>query len=140
MEQIFSLILATILNVTDGNTLKVKIDNRTVTVKLACIYAPTMNQRPWGEKAKRTLEQLAPKGQAVQIKNLKNRQGVEKVGEVLTNKININLEMVKRGQAVVYRQELSGCNQTDYINAENTAKRQKLGFWHQDNPIMPWDN
>jgi micrococcal nuclease len=139
MEQILSLVLATILSVTDGNTLKVKIDNRTVNIKLACIYAPTMNQRPWGEKSKRTLEQLAPRGQAIKIKNMRNRQGVEKVGEVFNNRININLEMVKKGQAVVYLEDMSDCNQTAYVNAENTAKRQKLGFWNQSNPIMPWD-
>lgn len=139
MEQILSLILATILGVTDGNTLRVKIDNRTTTIKLACIYAPTMNQRPWGEKSKRTLEQLLPNGQAIKIKNLKNRQGVDKVGEVFTNTINVNLEMVKKGQAVVFHEDMENCNQTNYINAENRAKRQKLGFWNQANPIMPWD-
>ncbi|RUS93133.1 hypothetical protein DSM106972_097270 [Dulcicalothrix desertica PCC 7102] len=49
--------------------------------------------------------------------------------------------MVKEGQAVVYTQYLSACGATQeqYIKAEALAKRKRLGFWNQDNPVMPWD-
>jgi micrococcal nuclease len=49
--------------------------------------------------------------------------------------------MVKDGQAVVYRQYLSGCadTQDQYLFSEAQAKAQKLGFWNQENPTMPWD-
>lgn len=49
--------------------------------------------------------------------------------------------MVKDGQAVVYRQYLSGCAATkdQYLQAETQARRKKLGFWNQQSPTVPWD-
>lgn len=43
--------------------------------------------------------------------------------------------------AVVYRQYLSGCVDTEnqYLQAEAQAKQKRLGFWNQLNPVMPWD-
>jgi micrococcal nuclease len=29
--------------------------------------------------------------------------------------------------------------QNQYLQAENQAKQQRLGFWSQSNPVMPWD-
>ncbi|ABA24999.1 Excalibur (plasmid) [Trichormus variabilis ATCC 29413] len=49
--------------------------------------------------------------------------------------------MVQEGQAVVYRQYLKGCTNTkdQFLQAEANAKQQKLGFWNQSQPMMPWD-
>ncbi|WP_414543643.1 thermonuclease family protein [Nostoc sp. CCY0012] len=49
--------------------------------------------------------------------------------------------MVQEGQAVVYRQYLQGCNSAkdQYLQAEADAQVQKLGFWNQLQPVMPWD-
>jgi len=47
--------------------------------------------------------------------------------------------MVAEGQAVAYRDYLSGCNKDQYLQAEESAKSSKLAFWSQENPIMPWD-
>ncbi|WP_219884641.1 excalibur calcium-binding domain-containing protein [Merismopedia glauca] len=30
-------------------------------------------------------------------------------------------------------------NRQQYLAAEANAKRRKLGFWDQPNPLMPWD-
>ena len=49
--------------------------------------------------------------------------------------------MVKEGQAVVYPQHLSGCSDLcqQLLQAESQAKQKRLGFWNQENPVMPWD-
>ncbi len=50
--------------------------------------------------------------------------------------------MVKEGEAVVYRQYLSGCSATkdQYLQAEAQARQKRLGFWNQKSPVMPsWD-
>lgn len=39
--------------------------------------------------------------------------------------LNINLEMIKQGWAIVYR----GKNNNEYIEAENEAKKEGLGLW-----------
>jgi micrococcal nuclease len=48
---------------------------------------------------------------------------------------------VQEGQAVVYRQYLKNCleSKNSLLQAENYAKQQRLGFWSQTNPVMPWD-
>jgi micrococcal nuclease len=63
------------------------------------------------------------------------------VAELYLGNQSVNLRMVKEGQAVVYRDYLSGCanTQDQYLAAESQAKAQRLGFWNQDNPVMPWD-
>lgn len=63
------------------------------------------------------------------------------VAELYAGKQSVNLQMVKEGQAVVYRQYLSGCAATkdEYLQAEAQAKKQRLGFWNQKSPVMPWD-
>jgi len=53
---------------------------------------------------------------------------------------SINLQLVREGRAVVYRDYLSGCpNTQDFLSAEAQARDARLAFWSQDNPVMPWD-
>lgn len=41
----------------------------------------------------------------------------------------------------VYCQYLKGCPQSkdSLLQGETTAKQQRLAFWSQANPVMPWD-
>jgi len=63
------------------------------------------------------------------------------VAEVYAGGQNINLQMVREGHAVVYTQFLSSCPDTRdaLLAAEQRARQQRLNFWSQDNPVMPWD-
>ncbi|MBD1824389.1 thermonuclease family protein [Cyanobacteria bacterium FACHB-DQ100] len=130
---------ATILSVGDGDTVRVKEGNRTVTVRLSCIDAPEMAQRPYGEGASARLKQLLPVGQSVQLRTITIDRYGRKVAEVFKGEQSINLAMVAEGQAAAYRQYLSGCNADQYLKAEARAKSQRLGFWNQSRPVMPWD-
>ena len=48
--------------------------------------------------------------------------------------------MLEKGQAVVYHKYLSNCPDGDaYIQAENTAKDKKIGFWNDSSFITPED-
>ena len=49
--------------------------------------------------------------------------------------------MVQEGQAVIYPQYFDGCksDQGKFEKAESQAKQRRLGFWNQNNPVMPWD-
>ncbi|MEH2103238.1 MAG: thermonuclease family protein [Nostoc sp.] len=42
---------ATVVSVGDGDTIRVRTGNKTVTVRLACIDAPEMKQNPWGQQS-----------------------------------------------------------------------------------------
>jgi len=63
------------------------------------------------------------------------------VAEIYTNGQNINLQLVREGHAVVYTQFLHRCPDTRnaLLAAEEQAQQQRLNYWSQDNPVMPWD-
>jgi endonuclease YncB( thermonuclease family) len=53
--------------------------------------------------------------------------------------MNINREMVIRGYAWAYREYLKGSYASEYINAENEARKMRRGLWQQMNPTLPWE-
>jgi micrococcal nuclease len=130
-----------VVSVGDGDTLRVAISGKTEIIRMACIDAPETKQAPYGKAASLRLKQLLPKGQAVQIRTIERDRYGRMVAEVFLGNQSINLQMVKDGQAVVYSKYLDSCAATkdQYIKAEAEAKRKRLGFWNQDNPVMPWD-
>ncbi|BCS51765.1 thermonuclease family protein [Geobacter sp. SVR] len=61
------------------------------------------------------------------------------VGIVWVNGRNINREMVLEGFAWAYRQYLDRPHASEYLAAEEHARKAKLGLWQQDNPQPPWE-
>lgn len=84
---------------------------------------------------------MLPIGTAVQVRKIDRDRYGRSVAELYVGKQSVNLQMVRDGQAVVYRQYLSGSAATkdQYLQAEAQAKKQRLGFWNQKSPVMPWD-
>lgn len=54
-------------------------------------------------------------------------------------RMDICLEMVRRGYAWAYREYLSGPYMSDYVNAETEARKMRRGLWQQVNPTPPWE-
>jgi micrococcal nuclease len=133
--------LPQVLSVGDGDTIRIKQRGKTITVRLGCIDAPESTQAPWGQQSANRLKQLLPVGQAVQVRSIERDRYGRTVAELYLGNQSVNLRMVEEGQAVVYTQYLSGCSETkdQYEAAQAQAKAQKLGFWNQPNPVMPWD-
>jgi micrococcal nuclease len=131
----------TIVSVGDGDTIRVKTPHKTLTVRLACIDATEMSQRPYGEAAAIRLKQLLPVGQVVSLtiggKDIHGRT----VAKVFTGNTSINLSLVQEGQAAVYPQYLKECPELRdrLLSAEASAKSRRLGLWAQTNSVMPWD-
>ncbi len=133
--------LPTIISVGDGDTARIRRGNETITVRLGCIDAPETAQTPWGEQSANRLKQLLPTGQAVQVREIERDRYGRTIAELYLGNQSVNLMMVKEGQAVVYQQYIDNCSETkdQYLQAEAEAKAQRLGFWNQPNPVMPWD-
>ncbi len=132
-------LIATVLSIGDGDTIRVRQADRAITVRLACIDAPETAQSPWGQQARSYLQQRLPIGREV-ILNVKttDRYG-RTVAEVIAG-ININLVLVEDGQAFAYRQYLAGCNAREYMDAEFRASRRRQGIWQVAGGITrPWD-
>ena len=132
---------AAVISVGDGDTLRVQSQGKTMTVRLACVDAAEMKQAPYGQAASQRLKQLLPKGQRVSLRVVDVDRYQRTVAEVYVGSTPVNLQMVQEGQAVVYRQYLSGCSglRNQLLQAEQQAKRQRLNFWSQSKPVMPWD-
>ncbi|MFM5888344.1 MAG: thermonuclease family protein [Dolichospermum sp.] len=135
------LFTGTVISVGDGDTIKANFGSKKVTIRLACIDAPEMKQTPWGKQSADRLKQLLPVGQSIKLRTVATDKYKRTVGEIYIGNTSINLTIVQEGQAVVYKEYLSGCNDTQdkFLELENIAKTKKLGFWNQPKPVMPWD-
>lgn len=129
-----------VISTGDGDTLHVRQNGQNLTVRLACIDAPERRQ-PGGSAASDRLRQLLPVGRRIQLRTVDTDRYGRTVGEIYANGRSINLQLVSEGQAVVYPQYLSGCrdDRAAYLQAEQTARSARRGFWSQRNPVMPWD-
>jgi micrococcal nuclease len=136
-----NLPVATVISVGDGDTLRMDYQGQTITVRFACIDAPETSQTPWGPAATERLRQLIPRGSSLQFREADTDRYGRMVAEVYAGGQLVNLQMVREGHAVVYTQFLSSCPDTKdlLLQAEQEARQQRLNFWNQDNPLMPWD-
>ncbi len=142
LAQLDNQIIGNVISVGDGDTIRVDSNHQSITIRLGCIDAPEMKQTPWGEESKQRLQTLLPVGTQVKIRKIDTDKYGRTVRDVVTSNTskNINLDMASEGRADVYTQYLSGCpnNKDNYLNAEVKAKQQRLGYWNQSNPVMPW--
>jgi endonuclease YncB( thermonuclease family) len=130
---------ATVLSIGDGDTIRVRQAGKAITVRLACIDAPETAQSPYGQQARRFLQQRLPIGQRVNLAIKTTDRYGRAVAEVFSS-VNINLALVEDGQAFAYRQYLRGCNAREYLDAEARASKRRLGVWQVPGGITrPWD-
>ena len=109
-------------------------------MRLSRIDAPELNQK-YGPEAADHLASLIL-GQIVDVES----HGKDRYGRSLdvvyrqlnpTNRIDINLQMVKDGYAWHY----SHFDHTPaYSNAQELARAQKIGLWHDPNPVNPYNH
>lgn len=134
-----SAIPATVLSIGDGDTLRVKQGERTITVRLACIDAPEMAQSPWGARSRAYLRERLPIGSAVNLRVQTIDRYGRSVAEVI-GELNVGLVMAEDGQAFAYRQYLRHCDRKEYLDAEFRARRSSFGVWQVPGGITrPWD-
>lgn len=130
-----------VVSIGDGDTLKVNTATSSLTVRLACIDAPEMAQAPYGAASREKLQQLLPIGQNVTLQVVDRDRYGRTVAKVYKGNTSVNLALVQQGYAVVYQQYLKGCPELEreLVSAEGFAKLQRIGFWNQASPILPWD-
>lgn len=108
----------------DGNTAHVV----KASIRIWGIDAPETKQAHWGQDSKEALTKLLPRGKndTIEVKIKDKDQYNRYVSQLFFNKIDIGLEMVKSGQAVVYRQYNKD---PIYIKAQSDAQAAKIGIW-----------
>jgi len=116
-----------VLNVHDGDTMRVQCGNRRVKVRLHCIDAPELKQAPWGREARDYLRSLVGRGPVtVRVKDKDKYR--RSVAEVWKDGTSMNLKMIQAGKVAVYWQH---CNSATYGLAEWKARLVSAGIWRQ---------
>ena len=131
---------ATVISVGDGDTLRVLDGGRKATIRLACIDAPETAQTPQGGLAREALKRLAPVGSEVSLRPQTTDRYGRTVAEVIRGGENVNLTLVRWGQAFVYEQYLDQCHALAYRQAQRGAEFQRVGVWSVPGGITrPWE-
>lgn len=123
------------VRVLDGDTIEVLSEgNRNVRVRLANIDAPEKSQA-YGQRSKENLLGLVA-GKSVVIVDLGGDQYGRRIGRVLVDGQEANVEQVRAGLAWVY----SRYNHDGQLpTLESTARSQRIGLWSDPNPLAPWE-
>ncbi|WP_342117309.1 thermonuclease family protein [Pseudoduganella sp. OTU4001] len=124
---------ATVIGVSDGDTLTVLNKGRPLKVRLANIDAPEKAQ-PYGARSKQALSELCFGRNATLDGAKKDRYG-RTVAVVHCDAINANVAQVRNGMAWVYTQY----NHDAALPAiEAMARFARVGLWSERRPQEPW--
>lgn len=130
-----------VIDVASGDSITILDSSNTeLKVRLSGIDAPE-KQQPFGAESKKSLSDLIY-GKEVAVNWIKRDYHKRVVGKVLLNKVDINLEQVKRGMAWVFKHFIDdpySQDQSDYVDAQEEAEKRHLGLWSQSDPIPPWE-
>lgn len=130
-----------VVGVADGDTITVLYNTNTQhKIRLNGIDAPEKKQA-FGNVSKKSLSDMVF-GKQVDVEwNKVDRYG-RKVGKVMLNDEDVNLEQIKLGLAWFFRKyqsDLVPADRVAYAQAQQEAEEGRLGLWLEQNPIAPWD-
>jgi len=130
-----TLILATVIAISDGDTLTVLTpENQQIRVRLAEIDAPERRQ-PFGTRSRQSLAEICYRKEATLTSTRTDRFG-RTVARVHCNGMDANAEQVRRGMAWVY-DGFATDMKLFVLQAE--AREEKRGLWVEPNPVKPWE-
>ena len=122
----------TILRVIDGDTFVFQTNEGSLRVRMFGIDAPEKSQA-FGQESTKFMEGFLHKAGVLK------KTSIDKYGRTLgmlfIDKVNINLECVKKGYAWHYAYYYKN---EEFARAEKEAKEKKLGLWKNENPTPPW--
>lgn len=143
-------LLGKVVGIADGDTVTVLDRDQTGhKVRLSGIDAPERRQA-YGERAKQHLAALAFGKDVVVIWHKRDRYG-RIIGKVLApdcehsacaKTLDAGLTLVSAGLAWHYKQyknEQEANDRARYSAAEDAARRNRAGLWHDENPVAPWN-
>ena len=123
-----------VIGVTDGDTITVLADNKTIKVRLEGVDAPESNQS-YGAKSKQALAELLF-GKSVTVKKTGTDKYGRSLGIVIVGEVDANARMIEDGWAWHFKK---------YNDVERLAKltvdprKARRGLWADDSPLAPWE-
>lgn len=126
------LLIAMAIDVIDGDTVTLKIEDSVYRARLIGIDAPEMGQIPWGAKAKRHLQKFIRPGDKLRIET--DIEKTDKYNRLLVyvfteDGIFINEQMLKDGYAVLLTIPPNVRYVDKFVKAQKLAKSMKRGIW-----------
>lgn len=123
------------IRVIDGDTVSGTYLGKVIKIRLAEIDAPEMKQI-FGTQSKRCLKKIISNSNSPIIFKLKEKDRYQRsVGWLISESKNLNKEMVLKGCAWVYDRY---AEDQSFFEAQDFAKKNKLGLWKNEDPIKPW--
>lgn len=148
-----------VVGVTDGDTITVLDNsNREHQVRLFAIDSPETSchqkrpsrsddacvehGQPFGKAAKRSLSDLVYDRNVKVVLHRGESYG-RSIGTIWVDGANANLEQVRRGMAWHYKRyaakEQTPADYDAFDQAENAARRNRVGLWSTGSAVTPWD-
>ncbi|MFZ4790612.1 MAG: thermonuclease family protein [Candidatus Competibacteraceae bacterium] len=118
----------TVKSVYDGDTLTAGCPEGEVKVRVFGIDAPEMGQQPWGVQSRDAFRSMVNRGDSVRLRVIDQDRYGRTVAQVIAGDRDAGLEMVRQGQAVVYKQYNDSAV---YRQAEAEARQAKRGIWER---------
>lgn len=128
-------IKGTVVEVLDGDTIKIQSGNTVEKVRLAYIDAPELKQK-FGTVSKNSLTMLTKSKPAVAECGGKDKYGRNLCVVTVDNSV-VNITQVTRGLAWAYTYYIP--KDSPFIRMQEAAKKDKLGLWADSKPQAPWD-
>lgn len=128
-------IKGTVVDVLDGDTLKIQSGNEIHKIRLAYIDAPEMAQR-YGVESKNSLTMLTKNKPAIADCYERDMYG-RNLCAVAVGSTVVNFTQVTRGLAWVYT--FYAPKNSPLFDVQATAKKNKLGLWSDPTQTAPWD-
>jgi micrococcal nuclease len=123
-----------VVKVSDGDTIEVLVDNKSVRIRLFGIDAPERGQA-FNVKAREFLASLVAANEITyEVVDIDQYKRV--VADVfLSDGTHVNARMIEEGFAWHYKQF---SDDEDLDRLEREARAQKKGLWADSNPMPPW--
>ena len=130
------VLVGRVINVIDGDTIKVQLSSGPINVRFDSIDAPEMSQ-PWGpESRSRLVERIDEREVTLEVTEQDHYNRL--VAVVYVGNESLNGWMVRQGNAWAYREYLSD---DEYCDWEGRARSLALGLWGLSDPTQyaPWE-
>jgi endonuclease YncB( thermonuclease family) len=121
-----------VIDVHDGNTLTVLVNQTQLRVQLQNIDAPEIGQA-FGNASKRSLYVICMEKEARVTERRKDRYG-HTIGRVRCATVDASNEQVRKGMAWVLAPKGS-----PLYGLQVTARLERRGLWADTKPVAPWD-
>jgi endonuclease YncB( thermonuclease family) len=130
------ILVGAVSRVVDGDTLIVQLASGSIRVRLYGIDAPEHNQ-PGGREATATLNSLVG-GASVELEPINQDRYNRMVARVHRGQLDVNSEMIRQGDAWVYRHYLRR-EDRGWCGLESEARKAHRGLWASRDAVPPWN-